>query len=55
MFAWIAALLLAIALILHLVGHVPSLVTSFWLGGLIAIAVHLGLTLPWTYRRPPPP
>lgn len=53
MFAIAAAILFAVALILHLVGGHAGLVLDFELGGLLAVALHLAfaVALPWA-RRP---
>jgi len=54
MFAILAALGFAIALILHLLaGPYGSLVTSFALGGLLCVALHLatGAAVPVAIRR----
>lgn len=51
MFAVIAVILFAVALILHLTGA-PALVLTLTLGGLIALALHL---VPWgavPWKRP---
>ena len=52
MFAFIAAVLFALALILHLLGTGPhGIVLTFTLGGLLAVALHLalGTGLPWRH------
>lgn len=55
MLAVIAALLFAVAWILHLVGHADAkLVTDFVLGGFvfIALALAFGSWAPWVRPRP---
>ena len=54
MLALIAALLFAIAWILHLIGGAGKLVEDFWLGGLIFVALHMAFGWPWPWRRPAP-
>lgn len=53
MLALIAALLFAIALIVHLIGTHADLVLDFLIGGALAVALHLAfaVALPWA-RRP---
>lgn len=55
MLAAVAALLLAVAFILHVVGHADAkLVTDFVLAGLvfIALALAFGSWAPWVRPRP---
>jgi hypothetical protein len=54
MWAIIAVILFALALVFHLAGgSVAQYVLDFELGGLIALALHMvwGVAVPW--RRPP--
>jgi hypothetical protein len=53
MWAIVAVILFALALLLHVIGgHAAQYVTDFALGGLIALALHMvwGVAIPW--RRP---
>lgn len=56
MFAVLAVISFALALILHLVGHgAAKYVIDFELAGFILVAAHLafGWGVPWTRRQPP--
>ena len=52
MFAVIAVVAFAVALILHLTGGHAALVLDFTLAGLVCVAVHLAFAVAVPWKRP---
>lgn len=53
MFAWLASVFFALALVLSLIGQGGKWVLVFLIAGALGIALHLALGVGWPARRTP--